>query len=106
MTEVTVIMASLYAVQEEPFAFFLQDLLDTHGQDKSTLYEYLFEQGYAIEKTSMYRYFNLNPDVNRIPDPEFIDHLAAFLALSDEQRLSLHLLRQMKRRRWQLPLAG
>lgn len=83
------LMENFYNLQRHSFAHVLQAFLDETGVSKSELYEYLWQQGYCIEKTSMYKYFSENPKVTRLPEALFIQHFTTFLELSPEQTRGL-----------------
>lgn len=91
------LIESLYEIQRIPFPQFLQSLLEQHNKSKPELYEFLYSHGYIIKETSMYRYFNPNPAVRRMPDEDFICLFADFLQLSSEQKTALRNLWELKR---------
>lgn len=94
------LMDSVYRAQQSSFPELLKSFLDERGASRAELYEYLMEQQFLLEKTSMYRYFNTtNPGVARLPEPEFLRHFAAFLNLSREQESALVFLYEIKRTR-------
>lgn len=98
MSNVLVLMDSFAILKQQPFPDFLQALLNSYDVSKADLHQYLFDQGFYIEKTSMYRYFNPNPKVTRIPDEDFLHIFAQCLGMSDTHREALLAIRQMKRR--------
>jgi hypothetical protein len=100
MFSVCELMDSVYRVQQSSFPELLKSFLDERGVNRTELYDYLVEQDFLLEKTSMYRYFNTtNPGVARLPEPEFLRHFAAFLNLSREQESALIFLYEIKRTR-------
>jgi hypothetical protein len=100
------LMDTFYRLQQHSFASILQSFLDEAKLSKSTLYEYLWQQGYWMEKTSMYKYFSDNPKVTRLPEEGFLRHFAAFVQLSPEQTSALYGLWELKRQQRQLKKAS
>lgn len=88
-----------FQIYHTQFSEILTSLLTESGYSKSDLYLYLIQQGFAIEKTSMYRYFNTAQGTGRIPDKSFLRHFAAFVGLSTRDEMALLNLWQIKRQR-------
>lgn len=93
------ILDSMLVIQQTAFPRLLQSLLEERNGTKSDLFDYLETRGYIIEKTSLYRYFNANYRVNRLPDREFLRLFAQYVDIGAEQEAALLALWQMKRRR-------
>lgn len=80
----------------------LAGLLVHHHRTRSELYEYVFAQGCDLDQATLYRYFNPNPGVTRLPSgsrgKQFLTLFCEFLDLSLEQRTALTLIWQIQRR--------
>jgi hypothetical protein len=93
------VLESVVTIQQVSLPALLQSLLEERGRSKAELYDFLIDRQYLIEKTSLYRYFNPNKQVTRIPDADFILHFAEFVGLPFELRVALQVLWQVKRDR-------
>lgn len=72
-------------------------LLDKHTIND--LHEYLDQQNYEIEKTSLYKYFNPKKQTNRLPsEKQFLELLADFLKMSSTEAEGLVLLWAIQKR--------
>jgi len=87
------ILSIVGLVQKTPYPQILKELLEESGKSRSELYGYLFHNGYIIEKTSMYHYFNSRN--MRIPDEIFLHHFADFLGLDEDEREALILMKKL-----------
>lgn len=92
-------LQTIARVEEITFPDILQQCLDEANLTKSGLHEYLYNNHYCIEKTSIYRYFNPTEGVSRMPDEEFLGLFADYVGLDDRQYEGLCLLYQLKRKR-------
>jgi len=76
-------------IANREFAEILKTLLNERSLSISDLYDYLWERGYIIEKSSVYRYFNYKRQTNRLPDESFLRHFAEFAGLSTNEQKGL-----------------
>lgn len=87
---------------QTPFAHVLNSLLEERGGTRAALYEYVFAHGCEIEQSAMYRYFNPNRKVTRLPAGEpgrrFLVCFADYLRLNEAERAALILIWQVQRR--------
>ncbi len=95
-------LRALSTIHQKSFSEILESLLYEAGRSKSELHSYLIRQGFEIEKTSMYRYFNVKKRSGRIPDKGFLRHFSLFVGLSPSEEKALTLLWHMKRQRRRL----
>lgn len=95
-------ISAALTVLHTPFAHILNNLLEERGGTRAALYEYIFARGCEIDQTAMYRYFNPNERVTRLPSGKkgdlFLACFGEYLHLNEAEYAALILIWQVQRR--------
>ena len=93
------ILDAMLIVHHTEFPVLLDNLLAESQATKGELHNFLLKQGYEIDRSSIYRYFNPRPSTNRRPDKRFVELFAEFVGLNEVTSFALQQLWNIKRRK-------